>query len=272
MANGELTKARTEVESEVPVVLEEGPSVLDVMTPEFLAAFQEKVDNYKKWLSVVYHLTQETHWINHGTEEKPKLSIQGPGAEAVALAVGINWDSPTVKRLDKTDDKGKYYQYWVDGILVWPKFGRKVYTVGYCDSRDQFFNARPGWTPETGEGDVQKSALTNWIARGVSIILGMRNPDPTILKQAGLDLTRIPRADYSGRKTPEADSSKISEAQGKRLWAICKSHNVPEIALKAYLSEKFQTLHSNDILRKDYEAICKWAEDYKVDRNPGQEG
>lgn len=52
----------------------------------------------------------------------------------------------------------------------------------------------------------------------------------------------------------------ISEAQGKRLWAISREHGVSDVALKTYLQKTFNVQHSYDIRRDDYDAICKAVE------------
>ena len=56
-----------------------------------------------------------------------------------------------------------------------------------------------------------------------------------------------------------ADQICISPAQGKRLWVICKSKNVTEEVLKAYLFTK-GVKSSKEIQRKDYDAICGMVE------------
>ena len=80
-----------------------------------------------------------------------------------------------------------------------------------------------------------------------------------MLQKAGLKPDKIQRIDYSGRKTPEADSTIITDPQRKRLWAICKEHNVVENVLKGHLVDKYRITSTDQIKRGDYEAICAWA-------------
>jgi len=257
MANGEIKEGETT--EETPQFIEEGPSLPALLTEDFVKQFEKGVEIYKRWVSVCYRLTRESHWLSR----KGKFSLQGPGAEALMNPLGISYEKPSFRKEELRDDKGEFYAYWCEGYAESNTLHRRGWYIGYCDSRDEFFNARPGWNPKSGEGDIKKSAMMNFVVNVVSRLAGIRDPSPESLAAAGLELTKIQVVDYSGRKTPDDDKTKISEAQGKRLWAICKSKNVPEIALRACLSEKYQLLHTADILRKDYDIICKWAEDYK---------
>lgn len=63
------------------------------------------------------------------------------------------------------------------------------------------------------------------------------------------------------------DSSVITDPQRKRLWAIAKGAGKDESALKDWVKENYPYTVDEEgacslskILKKDYEAICKWAE------------
>jgi hypothetical protein len=79
--------------------------------------------------------------------------------------LAISFEAPVTKQEQLPGDG---YAYWVEGYMESKTLARRGYYVGYCDSRDPFFNARPGWKPETGHGDVRKEATTNWIVNGVT--------------------------------------------------------------------------------------------------------
>lgn len=243
-------------EPEPPQFIEEGPTLPALLTEDFVKQFEKGVEVYKRWVSVCYRLTRETHWLRRDT----KYSLQGPGAEALMNPLGISFERPSFRREDVTDEKGGFYAYWCEGYVESKTLNRRGWYVGYCDSRDQFFTARGSWNPKSGEGDVKKSAMTNWIVNAVTRIAGIRDPDPESLRIAGLKPDLIPVADYSGRKSPDDEAKVISEAQGKRLWAICKSQNVSEESLRVYLFEKYKLKSTSEILRKDYDKICQWAQ------------
>ena len=135
---------------------------------------------------------------------------------------------------------------------------RHGWFTGNCDSRDQFFVARG----HVAEGDIRKAAFSNWITNGVTRLAGIRNPSPEMLMTAGLKPERIQSIDYSGRRTPEKEAEVISDAQGKRLWAIAREHGVSEESLKKKLGEEYGIEHLRDILRRDYDGIVLWVEKY----------
>ena len=182
--------------------------------------------------------------------------------------LGISFEKPETKCERHDDDSGKWYAYWVEGYMESKTLGRRGYYVGYCDSRDPFFNARPGWKPETGQGDVRKSATTNWIVNGVTRLAGVRDPDPELLKRAGLDPSKIQHIDYRGGKTPQQSSQGITEPQLKRLWAKCKAAQVSEQTLLEKLMKHYQLSDMPDsdekimqtVKRGDYDNLCDWVD------------
>ncbi len=72
----------------------------------------------------------------------------------------------------------------------------------------------------------------------------------------------------TGPGTPTEIKETISDAQRKRFYAIYKKYGKTDEETKAYLYVAYGIEHSVDILKKDYDKICAWAES----RNPGQEG
>lgn len=255
-------------------LVEDSPTLPALLSDDFVARFEKGIEIYKRFISACYQLTRESHWLNQGTADKPHYSLQAPGAEALMNPLNITFEEPRYRREDKQDDTGSFYLYWCEGAMESRTLNRRGYYIGCCDSRDQFFNARRGWNPATGEGDIKKSAFSNWTVNGVTRLAGLRDPDPELLKAAGLDLHKIQAVDYSGRKAPEDEGTVISDAQRKRLWALCKNFGVGEERLKAYLLPLGYT--STAVIRKrDYEAICRWVENRgkaQEPREPGSDG
>ena len=67
---------------------------------------------------------------------------------------------------------------------------------------------------------------------------------------------------------PEPKTSCITDAQRKRLFAIVGDSGIKESELKLYLKNIFGIESSKDILKTNYDEICKWA----GERKPGEEG
>ena len=183
-----------------------------------------------------------------------KFYLQSSGAEKICNPLGIVWDAPIVIKHERKDDRGDFYEYEVQGIVTSKVLKRYIWTTGNCSSRDQFFNARGHFD----EGDIRKAGFSNWLVNAVTRLAGIRNPTEAMLQKAGLKPEAIQRIKYGEAKTPEAESGKISDAQGKRLWALCKENNVSEVALRAYMSENYKLLSINDIPRGQYNQICAW--------------
>lgn len=275
----------TTFDQEAPTIIEEGPNLPRILSLNFVEEFEKGIAVYKRWMSACYRLTRESHWINHGTKEAPKFSLQGPGAEALMNPLGISFDEPTTRK-EPLQESG--YAFWVEGYMESKTLGRRGYYVGYCDSRDQFFNARNGWKPETGNGDVRKSATTNWIVNGVTRLGGLRDPDPELLANAGLDISRIQVIDYrGGGKTMQQSNQGISEPQLKRLWAKCKAASVSEQTILEKIQKQYNLtdMPSTDaevmaaIKRGDYDMFCTFADrggkdapPTGGDNKPGQTG
>ena len=256
---------------EQPQIIEEGPSLPVLLKEDFVRDFEKGVAIYKRWVSVCYRLTRETHWINHGTEVNPRYTLQGPGAEALMNPLGISFEKPNFNREEMQDGADGFYLYWCEGYMESKTLNRRGYYLGYCDSRDPFFNARPGWSPKTGQGDVKKAAMTNWVVNGVTRLAGLRDPDPDLLKNAGLDPQRITRIDYSGQKSNFSKSNgwnSISEPQQKRLAAIARQWKVGDDKLAQLVCEGWDYISSADnlwevlsqIKRSDYDNIVNHVE------------
>jgi hypothetical protein len=250
---------------------EESPFLPIAFHEDSVRSFERGVENYNRFVSACYRLTNESHWLNHGTKDQPQYYLQSPGAEALMGPLGIEPQDLAYRREEKVDKDGQtFYLWWCEGSAKSKTLGRRGHFIGYCDSRDQFFNARRGWTPETGEADIRKSAFSNWEVNAVTRLAGLRKPRAESLQAAGLDLNKIQSVDYSGRKTAESESDAISEPQRKRLWAICKNFGVSEEKLKIYLLSCGYTSTAL-IAKKDYEKICRWVEaDRKMKTEPAR--
>jgi len=83
-------------------------------------------------------------------------------------------------------------------------------------------------------------------------------------KQGKVKEVKTPNGDF----TQESKTSYITDAQRKRLFAIVGDSGIKESELKLYLKNIFDIESSKDILKTNYDEICKWAGEQK----PGQEG
>lgn len=95
---------------------------------------------------------------------------------------------------------------------------------------------------------------------------GLETTPAEEVPEGGFDAAKAPtvltQAPASGEPKPQYDkgAAPISEAQGKRLYAICKQNNVEMDVLKGFLKVNYDIEHSTQIQRgQQYEDICAWA-------------
>jgi hypothetical protein len=93
----------------------------------------------------------------------------------------------------------------------------------------------------------------------------LKKNEPPIVETTIEDVSPEPPISTDAEKTetvekapPPIDKMKISEAQKKRLWAIARGTEFSAEEIKAHLG-KMGIEHTADILRSDYDELCKWA-------------
>lgn len=253
-----------------------------VMDETFIAAFEKGVENYKRWLAACLRATQPQHWINFGDEARPVYQLQGPGAEALAGPLGVSYaDPPKVVREDHVEENGqRWYAIKVEGWIESKFLKRRGYYRAAATSLDRFLIARPGWDSRTGEADVTNKAVTHWLATATARLCGLRNPDLGLLKSAGIDIARIPRADFTGRKTFEGGAELVTAGQAKLIWGRASGQHIDEAVLKAKLKalgalNKDGHPDSAFVKKGQLDALLRWLEaggQEPPPRDAGQEG
>ena len=233
MNNGEQDGKSTAL---APTIVEEAP-LATILTDEGIKQFEAQVEFYKRFVTACYRLTQPNHWVNHGTADAPKFSLQGPGAEALSTPLGIYEEPPMIREVKRHDKEGEFYAFEVEGIIHSRTLKRYGWFVGECTSRDQFFIAKSGFEPERDKHLIKNSALTNWRVNGVCRLAGMRNPDPEILKAAGIDSKKIPTIDYKKGMKEAALTDEAKKKRDQIIEWLMMLHNNDKEKAKAKLKE-----------------------------------
>jgi len=104
---------------------------------------------------------------------------------------------------------------------------------------------------------------TDWNGQTIDVSdTTKQEPKPEEAVKQGAEQEKVPEngnsASSDGNKNNSANV--ISQAQAKRLYAIATSKGIPNI--KEWLMFNFNYSSTSDIDKKDYEKICKGAEDY----------
>ena len=200
--------------------------------------------------------TNAADWVKMGG----KYYLQASGCQKVRSVWGIYFRDKAVAREDYPDGGYGYYVTGLIGSQLLDRFYGKEVTAE-CDggrsSKDPFFG-KGDRTPDPQ--DVRKAALSNFEARAISSFLGLKNFTEEDLRKNGIPTDKVQGVEYSKGAEGGGNTSLISEAQRKRLFAICKSSGLGEAPLKEHLQKNYKIDSTQKILRKDYEAICSWAE------------
>lgn len=202
--------------------------------------------------------TNANDWVKMGE----KFYLQASGCQKIRSVWGIYFRNKEVVREEYPDGGFGYYVTGLVGSAVLDRLYGKEVTIeadGGRSSNDGFFSGRDG-KKYVDPMDVRKAAISNFEARAIANFLGLKNFTASDLQRNGIKLDGVSKVEYAKGAEGGGNVSLISDAQRKRLFAICKSKNISEEAIKGYLIVKLNIDSTSKIERKDYEAICNWAE------------
>jgi hypothetical protein len=250
------------------------PAIADNTLIQLAEQAEKRIDAMHKIKRVALKLTNRHDW----TDQNGKPYMQVSGAEKVARLFGISWqiDEPVLE-----NEEGGHYSFTYKGYFSLA--GATIEAIGTRSSKDGFFRKYDYSTGSKTElpasaidrGDVKKAAYTNLLGNGITRILGLRNLTYEDLQEfAGISKDMIAKVEYKSKpkdspKMEDQEREFISEAQRKRLFAIYRGSGKTDNDMKEYLHNLYELESTKDILKKDYESICKWAE--TKDRQPGDE-
>lgn len=236
--------------------------VISDKSVEYIVSQAEKrVETLKKVLGVAVKRTGPKDW----TDMQGHPYLTGSGAEKIAPLFGLKIEGVVHQRMEREDEKGKYYIYQCQARFWWAAGDMEA--IGVCSSRDKFFSwdsQKKEWKPlhETDEGNIMKAAYTNLLVNGITRSLGLRNLTWDDLEPFGIKKDMVAKVEYNaGKETGgESKTSFISEPQRKRLIAIAsKSGYTPE-TLKEFIMFNFSIPSTTEIPWKKYDDVCKKVE------------
>jgi len=139
--------------------------------------------------------TNPQDWV----DQSGKPYLQSSGSEKTAALWGISWQ---IMKQEKTTKADSYIWSTFLRIMA-PRMGRTIEILGTRSSNDPFFGKSGGNivpVEQIDEAAVRKSSYTNALARGVQIILGLRNLTWEELNANGINkkgVASIPRTSAS---------------------------------------------------------------------------
>ena len=208
-------------------------------------------------------------FVRHTGGGKETFYLQATGARKVRAFFGIYFRERQVivEPLGKDEATGiEHYNYEVTGVAGSQVLDRMMGTDAVGGTQIDVFGSRSSRDPffakgqrEPDQSDVKKAAISNWEARAVVGLLGLQNLNREDLKKYGVVVEQVPGVSYDQGAEGGGNASLISEAQGKRLFAISKTAKVEEPAMRALLAA-YGFARSQQITRDRYEEICKVVE------------
>ena len=198
--------------------------------------------------------TNAQDWVRMGKG----YYLQASGAQKIRAIWGIYFRDRQVTKDINPDGS---YSYLVTGIV-----GSKVLDQLYGEVTIEIDGGRSSNDPFFGKNDrdvdpldVRKAALSNWEARAVTALLGLKNLNSEDLKKNGIIVEQVQGVDYQKGAEGGGNTNLISDAQRKRMYAIQKSAGVTDEAAKGLLSA-FGFEASAQVTREKYEEICSTLE------------
>ena len=177
----------------LPTKPEEAPD-LDRLPLEALADLAEKqIVALRRIMTAAISVTNPHDWVLLGGQ--PFLLCSG--AEKIARLFGISWEIQEVVEELKQDEKGEWVLYTAKGRF---RMGsHEIEAIGTASTRSPFFGKVRGELRPLAEVDlpsVKKAAVTNCILNGIKRMLGLRTVSLDLLKEAKVDVSKIPRVEY----------------------------------------------------------------------------
>lgn len=231
-----------------------------------VAEAERKVALLQKVLTVAIKATNPRDWIDQAGKPSPTASA----CEKIGGVFGIKMELPIPpegKREERSDDKGSYYTYTFTAKFMLG--ARYIYAIGSGSSRDKFFSwnsADRTWKElsEFDESNIRKSAYSNLVLNGITRLLGIRNLTWEQLESSGIKKDSVAVVSYNkGASADPAQAGLISEAQGKRLFAISNKAGYTDKSLHEFLMFNFNIASIKEIHWKKYDEICK-----KIEASP----
>lgn len=198
-------------------------------------------------------------FVRHSQGDKESFYLQATGCRKIRGFFGV-WMRDRVVTV--TPEKDGHYTYEVEGTAGSAFFdkllgtdaqgGTQIDVFGSRSSSDPFFSKHDR---EPDQNDVKKAALSNFESRAINGLVGTQNLTREDLKRFGINADLVTGVEHAKGAEGGGNTALISDAQGKRLWAISKSAKVDEAEYKALLV-RYGFDSSKQVTRARYEEIC----------------
>jgi len=260
VANGEAVEREMAVEQAGAL----SPIEVQIDAQKVQARLKAVADAIAAYAKVSIQNTNPKDWVRMRSKSGGEsFYLQASGAQKIRPIWGVYFRDRVVSREDYPDGSYAYIVAGVCGSQILDRlfFGKEtlIEIEGGRSSKDSFFTGKDGMsTPDPL--DIRKAAIANWEARAITGLLGLKNMTAEDLKKNGIDPAQVKGFEFKEGATGGGQNDLISEAQRKRLYAICKQAGLQDDWVKEQLKTKWGFESSTQVTREKYEEICNWAQ------------
>lgn len=204
--------------------------------------------------------TNIADWVRMKKGDKESFYLQATGAQKVRAVWGIYFRDRVVTKEMNPDGSFAYHVSGICGSKLLDSLAGGEVTIevdGGRSSSDAFFVGKDG-NKFVDPMDVRKAAVSNWEARAVCNLLGLKNMTAEDLIRNGIDPAKVAGYEFKAGAEGGGNTAVISEPQAKRLFALTASAGLRHDDVKAYIKKKYGFDSSSQITRASYDEICKW--------------
>jgi len=177
----------------LPTRPEEAPPAERLPLEQLAELAERQIQALRRIMVAAISCTAPQDWVLLGGQ--PFLLCSG--AEKIARLFGISWEITALEEEEREDAKGKWILFTARGKF---RMGpHEIEAVGTASTRSPFFGKVRGELRPLEEVDlpsVKKAAVTNCILNGIKRMLGLRTVPLDLLREARVDVNKIPRVEY----------------------------------------------------------------------------
>lgn len=198
---------------------------------QVLAEFEIRRDLSTKVLTAAIALTRPKDWVLMGET----CYLQEYGCARIKALLGFRLPLGVPPKITRQELKGEGFAYVCEGWAGSSSLGISDYFIGARASNEKFFDKfdEDGNRLPVPATDVMKAAQTNWLARAVTGLAGLRGLTPDDLKEYGIDPGKIRAVKFqAGAKGGGAGGT--APNFGNEEWRGKEWKDLPPEAIKFY--------------------------------------
>lgn len=177
---------------------------------DIISMAEKSISRWQKVINIALKITTHRDWVN----QNGNPYLVHSGAERIARQFRVSIKNVRRSKEWSEDENGERYYIWVyEGTVYIPGLGEQS-AIGNCSSRDDLYGKKGGeYKPlsQIDEPSVMKAAHTNLIVNAITHMLGLRNLTWEQLAEAGIEIDKIQKVEYSGGSKGGSQDKNLSD-------------------------------------------------------------